>query len=83
MIATPDWLTKRGAEVKPGLNGAVLVAFAGSPQYRLDVRPAGGKFCCAVTQAVNAKRLDDATTYPTAAAAMAGGLEQLRAALGW
>jgi hypothetical protein len=32
---------------------------------------------------VNARRLDDATTYPTADAALAGGWEQLRAALGW
>jgi hypothetical protein len=35
-------------------------------------------------QSVNARRVDDGKgNYPTADAALAGGLEQLRAALGW
>ena len=37
-----------------------------------------------VSNTVNGKRLDDATTtYPSPDAALAGGLDQLRNALGW
>ena len=80
----PDWLKLRDGSLKRGLNGtAVLVMLGGQPQYRLDVRPAGGTFTCAVTQTVNGRRLDDGATYPTPDAALAGGLEQLRNKLGW
>ncbi len=80
----PDWLTTRDGSLSPGLaDRIVFVMFAGQPQYRLEARPATGKFVCAVTQTVNGKRLDDATTYPTADAALAGGLDQLRTKLGW
>lgn len=80
----PDWLTTRDGSLKPGLaDRIVFVMFAGQPQYKLEARPAAGAFACAVTQTINGKRLDDATTYPTAAAALAGGLDQLRAKLGW
>jgi hypothetical protein len=48
------------------------------------VRPAVGKFACAVSATVNGKRYDDpAATFPTPDAALDGGLEQLRNALGW
>ena len=83
-MTAPEWLTKRGAQLRQGLCAqTVFVEFAGIPQYRLDVLPAGGQFACAVTQAVNARRIDDATKYPDPAAALAGGLEQLRTKLGW
>ena len=83
-LAAPDWLTKRDAKLRHGPGGrGVFVAFAGSPQYCLDVRPAGGTFTCEVTQAVNGRRVGDGTTYPTAADALAGGLNQLREKLGW
>lgn len=84
-MQVPDWLSTRGGGLLPGAQGFVtIVTLGGVPQYRLELRPLGGKFGCAVQQAVNARRVDDATaTYPTAAAAVAGGLDQLRAALGW
>lgn len=80
----PDWLMLHDGALKPGVGDQVVFVMLGDqPQYRLDVRPAAGKFACAVTQTVNGRRLDDATIYPTAAAALAGGLDQLRANLGW
>lgn len=80
----PDWLARRDGHLQPGLREFTThVMLGGQPQYRLDVRPALGKFVCAVVYAVNGKRLDDGTQYPTPAAAVAGGLEQLRRHLGW
>ncbi len=80
----PDWLTLRDGTLKPGVGArTAFVMIGGQPQYRLDVAPASGKFACAVTETVNGRRLDDATTYPTADAALASGLDQLRAKLGW
>ena len=82
--APPAWLTTRDGSLEPGIRaGTVFVVLGGQPQYRLDVRPAQGKYCCVVVQTVNAKRLDDGTTYPTADDAVAGGLDQLREVLGW
>jgi hypothetical protein len=80
----PDWLKLRDGTLRPGLNGhVVLVMLGGQPQYRLEARPAAGAFTCAIVQTVNGRRLDDGRTYPTADAALAGGLEQLRNILGW
>jgi hypothetical protein len=83
-LTAPDWLSKREAKLRPGPGGrGVFVEFAGIPQYRLDVRPAVGTFTCEVTQAVNGRRVDNGTTYPTADEALSGGLNQLREKLGW
>ena len=80
----PEWLTKRGGSLTPGVNKDMLfVLIGGSPQYKVEARPAAGQFICAVQQSVNGKRLDDATAYSTADAALAGGLEQLKNKLGW
>lgn len=84
MTTVPEWLTQRDGALKPGLRDfTVFVMLSGQPQYRLDARPATGKLICDVTQTNNGKRLGDATTYPTVAAALAGGLEQLKVKLGW
>jgi hypothetical protein len=83
-MTVPDWLTKRDGTLKPGIrDGVLFVMVGGKPLYRLDVRPAGGKFVCAVVQTVNGKQIGDDTSYATADAALAGGLEQLRNKLGW
>jgi hypothetical protein len=84
-MSVPDWLAKRGGALKPGVQPDMqFVLIGGAPQYKLESRPAAGKHICAVQQSVNGRRLDDAAaTYPTADAALAGGLDQLRAALGW
>jgi hypothetical protein len=84
-MTVPEWLTRHGGTLQPGLRDHMLfVLIGGAPQYKLETRPAAGKHICAVQQSVNGRRLDDAAaTYPTADAALAGGLDQLRAALGW
>jgi len=83
-MTVPDWLTKHDGALKLGLRDSVqFVIIDGVPQYKLEARPAAGSFICAVVQSNNGKRLDDATAYPTLAAALVGGLDQLRAKLGW
>ena len=81
----PDWLKTRDGALKSGVCPETrFVMVDGQPLYKLEVRPTKGTFACAVTETVSGKRLDDAkATYPTADAAVTGGLEQLRAALGW
>jgi hypothetical protein len=84
-LPVPDWLKARDGALKPGVRPETcFVMVGGQPLYKLEVRPAAGKFACAVSHTVNGRRLDDAkATYPTADAAVAGGLEQLRGSLGW
>ena len=84
-MSVPDWLAKRDGTLRPGVQPNMqFVLIGGAPQYKIEARPAAGKYICAVQQSVNGRRLDDgAQTYPTPEAALAGGLDQLRAALGW
>jgi hypothetical protein len=81
----PDWLAKRAGALQSGVRPETrFVLIGGQPLYKLEVRPAVGQFACAVTNSANGHRLDDATaTYASADAALTGGLEQLRAKLGW
>ncbi|HUR55983.1 MAG TPA: hypothetical protein VMZ71_17740 [Gemmataceae bacterium] len=80
----PEWLAKRDGSLTPGVNKHMLfVLIGGAPQCKVEARPAAGTFICEVQQSINGKRLDDATAYPTADAALAGGLEQLKNKLGW
>lgn len=81
----PEWLKLRDGGIKPGVRPETcFVMVGGQPLYKLEVRPATGKYACAVTHTVNGKRVDDAKAgYATAADAVAGGLEQLRNSLGW
>jgi hypothetical protein len=85
MTTVPDWLKTRDGSLKPGVRPeTTFVVLAGKPLYKLEVRPAAGRFACAVSLTNNGHRLDDAkATYPTPVEALAGGLEQLRNALGW
>ena len=84
-MTVPDWLQARGGALKHGVRPeTTFVMLDGNPLYKLEVRPAAGKFACAVSSTVNGKRHDDPkTTYADPAAAIAGGLDQLRTALGW
>ena len=80
----PEWLKLREGFLKTGLREhIVLVLLGDQPQYRLEVRPAGGHYTCVVTQTINGKRLDAGKNYPTQDAALTGGLDELRASLGW
>jgi hypothetical protein len=83
-MTAPDWLAARRGGLANGLSDSVLlVTLDGHPQWRLDALPARGTFTVAVVQTNNGKRLDGGNAYPTRDAALAGGLEELRARLGW
>ncbi len=83
-LAAPEWLTQRGCSLRPGIDGrSSFVLFDDKPQYEVTPIPVKGKYGCEIRQTVNGKRLDGAGVYPTAAAAIQGGLEELRKALGW
>ena len=82
-MSAPEWLAKRDGSLRPGTQ-SLVVLIGGSPQYKVEARPAAGTFVATVQQSNNGKRMGEAALgYPTADAALAGGLEQLRAALGW
>jgi hypothetical protein len=83
-MTAPDWLAARDGGLAKGLSDrTVLVTVNGNPMWRLDAVPSKGTFTCAVLQTNSGKRLDDGKAYPTREAALAGGLEELRANLGW
>jgi hypothetical protein len=83
-ITTPNWLQVRGSRLVPGYDGRTwLVLINDTPQYKLTPVPAAGRFGCQIVQTINGKRLDKATTYPTADEAVNGGSEELRQVLGW
>jgi hypothetical protein len=83
-VTVPDWLNLRDGSLTPGVqSGTIFVSFGGQPHYRLDVRPAAGRHTCAITQTENGRRLDEGKPYVSVDAALAGGLEELRAKLGW
>jgi hypothetical protein len=81
----PDWLALHSGSLKPGVRPETrFVLIGGQPLYKLEVHPASGKFSCAISNTVNGKRLDNSdTTYPNSEQALSGGLDQLRATLGW
>ncbi len=83
--SVPEWLATRGGALKSGVRlETTFVMLDGHPQYKLELRPAEGKYACAVSNTVSGKRIDDPkANYPDAAAALAGGLDQLRNSLGW
>jgi hypothetical protein len=81
---TPHWIALHGGELRRGLNERTwLILLSNTQEYEASVRPAAGKFECAVMQRNNGRRLDKGTVYPTAEAALQGGLEELKHALGW
>lgn len=83
-MTAPEWLSTRSGGLMNGLDDrTLLVTIDGHPQYRLDVLPAKGKFTCAIVQSNNGKRIDGGKAYSNQDAALAGGLEELRAHLGW
>jgi hypothetical protein len=82
--STPEWLSQRGAELRESKDRQSWLVYLGKePQYLLLAVPVKGQYGCRITQTVNGKRLDGPDVYPTAERALAGGLEQLRKALGW
>ncbi|CAN5322447.1 hypothetical protein BH11PLA2_BH11PLA2_00790 [soil metagenome] len=83
-MTPPDWLKLHDGSLRQGLSEHIVFVVLGErPEYRLDVRPAGGQYVCNVTQTVNGHRFDDTAKFTTNAAALSGGLEKLRLHLGW
>ena len=81
----PAWLTQREGSLSAGVrDGTVFVTFGAKPEYKLEVRPAKGKFSCVVTATVNGRTVDDGSEiYDSNDAAFAGGLTRLQTKLGW
>jgi hypothetical protein len=84
-MTVPDWLAMRAGTIQPGIcPETVFVLIGCQPLYKLEVRPAEGRFACAVVSTANGHRLDNTgTIYASFDEALAGGLEQLRERLGW
>lgn len=83
-MTAPDWLIAHNGGLSEGPNGSSLfVMLDDEPLWRLDPVPAKGQFTCTIVETNNGKRLDAGKIYSTRDAALAGGLEELRAKLGW
>jgi hypothetical protein len=81
----PAWLASRSGTISRGIADHIaFVTFGGKPEYKLEVRPAKGKFTCVVTATVNGRPIDaPADTHDSSAAAMDSGLTRLQTKLGW
>ena len=80
----PNWLTKRDGSLMPGLREYIaFVVISDRPEYRLEVRPADGKFACVVSYTNNGKLIEGQESQPTADAAWTDGLVRLKNRLGW
>ncbi len=83
-VVAPDWLTSRGAELKSSRDGrSWTVYFGGQAQYLLEPLPSKGKYSCRVVQIVNGRRLDQGGVHDSRESALQGGLDDLKATLGW
>ena len=83
-MTAPDWLTQRGGDVKLATDGRTWYCLlGGQPQYSLMAVPVAGRFGCAIRQTINGRRIESTGVHATANAAIGGGLEDLRKALGW
>lgn len=81
---TPDWLARHDGQLLLAPDRRTwLVVFDGAPHYKVTSFPADGKFTAAVAQTENGKRVDKGQTYATADDSVRGGLDELRAYLGW
>jgi hypothetical protein len=83
-MTVPDWLAKRGGDLKPGSDGAVwYVLLSGQAHYAIAAVPVAGQFGSDIKQTNNGERFHNPAVYPSADAAILGGLDKLREALGW
>lgn len=83
-VTSPDWLTRRGVHIQESKDRVSwLIYLDKEPQYLLMAVPVKGQYGCRITQTINGRRLDVGATYPSGEAALSGGLDELRKALGW
>ena len=83
-MTAPDWLVQRGGDLKLASDGRTwYFLVGGQPQYSLVAVPVGGRYGCAIRQTINGKRIESKGVYAAADAAIGGGLDDLRKALGW
>jgi hypothetical protein len=83
-MTAPDWLTKHGGSLRPGIDGVSwFVYFADKPQYEVTPTPVAGKHGCTIRQTINGRHLENKVVCATAEEAVRGGLEELRKTLGW
>ncbi len=81
---TPDWLTRRGVKLQASKDDLSWLVYLGKePHYLLMAVPVKGQYGCRITQTINGRRLDGGSTFASVEAALQGGLEELRKALGW
>ena len=83
-MTPPEWLLRHDGTLQPASDGHTwFLFFEAEPHYKLTPAPADGRFTCRIAQTENGRRLDKGTIYPSADDALRGGLEELRAILGW
>jgi hypothetical protein len=81
---SPEWLLRRGGRLELASDGCTWMGwFDGQANYSLLAVPVKGKFGCKVRQTINGQDVPSDGIYATADEAIAGGLEDLRKALGW
>jgi hypothetical protein len=81
---TPDWLARRGGNVLLAETGKdLIVYFDGKQQYYLSVVPVKGVFSWKITQSINGLKITSDAVFQSEDQAVHGGLESLRAKLGW
>lgn len=84
MPATPEWLRKRGGELKLGSDGGTWFALiGGQPLYSLTTTPVGAQHGPVIRQTNNGRRFESTGVFPSTDTAIEGGLEELRKTLGW
>ena len=83
-LETPTWLSQRNGSLRPASDGLTwFVMLNHEPQYSLTPVPVQGKYGCVIKQTNNGRRIDSSGVHATDEAALRGGLEDLRQALGW
>ena len=83
-VPTPDWLARHGGELRANPGGEHYAVYFGRElEYLLHVYPVQGRYSCRVKQSVNGKHLESGAAHATRDAALRGGLDDLRKALGW
>jgi|DewCreStandDraft_4_1066084.scaffolds.fasta_scaffold205421_2 hypothetical protein len=83
-VETPEWLSRRVGQLKAGVtSNSWLVLVGDSPIFRIEARPAKGRFTYYLTETTNGRTWAGESTFATSEEALRQGLEALRDRLGW